>query len=95
MFITPVLCLKLDDNIAYYVVGGVMVLLGANTSVLSASVMGLASTLPVKYIGAVVTGCNLSGCITGTIKIILLFIFPAGSLEGAWVFFGLAGLVCI
>ena len=56
-----------------------MILLGGNTSVLSASVLGLASIMPPKYIGSVVTGFCISGIITGVMKMSLLSAFPAGS----------------
>jgi len=77
----PLIAMHVDYNIAFYIIGGLMILLGGNTSVLSASVLGLASILPPRYIGSVVTGFCISGIITGVMKIILLSTVPVGSVE--------------
>jgi hypothetical protein len=95
MLLTPILSLYLPWEVAYYAVAVLMVLLGANTSVLMASVMGLASTLPPRYIGAVVTGFCISGCLTGLMKLLMLAIFPGGHHAAAWIFFGTASLMSV
>ncbi|CAG9322034.1 unnamed protein product [Blepharisma stoltei] len=71
----------LADDAAYITVAVLIFLLGCNTSVLSASVMGLASLLPGKYIGALTLGMGFAGLIPCIVKLLTLWIWGPSTWE--------------
>ena len=81
-----VICMLTDGSLGAVLVGGVLVLLGANTSVMSASVFGLASILPQAYIKAASTGLGLSGFLPPVLKLVLLCFYTKDRIESVIIF---------
>mmetsp|Transcript_31948 Transcript_31948/g.55049 ORF Transcript_31948/g.55049 Transcript_31948/m.55049 type:complete len:476 (+) Transcript_31948:281-1708(+) len=76
----------LEGSTGYYVIAAIFFVLGANTSVMSASVLGLASMLPAKYIGGVSTGFCLAGVLSCILKILFNLVFKPGSFAATCTF---------
>jgi len=78
------------------VLGGCIVaLLGANTSILSASVLGLASILPQNYVKAANVGMGISGFVPPALKLGLMWLYPGQRIESVLIFLGISAFISL
>ena len=75
--------------------GCIVVLLGANTSILSASVLGLASILPQNYVKAANVGMGISGFVPPALKLVLMWVFPVHSIASVFIFLAISALISL
>ena len=70
LLLMVLVCFTFQGSTGFWLVGIILFFMGANTSVLNASSMGLASLLPPEYIGAFTLGMGLAGVGASTLKVI-------------------------
>lgn len=85
----------LEGSTGYYVIASIFFVLGANTSVMSASVLGLASMLPPSYIGGVSTGFCLAGVFACVLKIVFNLLLKPGSFAAMCMFLLVSALISL
>ena len=90
-----VVCHALEGKDGAVLTGCIVVLLGANTSVLSASVLGLASILPQAYVKAANVGMGISGFVPPAIKLILLNFYPGRQIHCLLIFLAISAVIAL
>ena len=89
------ICQMTEGSLGAVLSGCIVVLLGANTSILSASVLGLASILPQNYVKAANVGMGISGFVPPALKLVLMWVFPVHSIASVLIFLAISALISL